>query len=65
MSLLFLAFLLVLCILLPYFFTLLEGIENQTVPIPVEYSTQIIDEFEKYKEEKVLVPIDISFNSSQ
>jgi hypothetical protein len=63
MSLLFLAFLLVICIFLPSFFTLLEGIENQTIPTQVEYSSQIMDDSEKYTEEKVLGPMDISSNT--
>jgi hypothetical protein len=65
MSILFLAFLFLLCIFLPSFFTLLEGIENPIIPTQAEYSTQIFDEAEKYKEEKILGPMDISSNLIQ
>jgi len=59
MRLLFLALLFVICVLLPSLFRVLEGIENPSTSKQIAYSTQIMDEAEKYTEEKILGPMDI------
>ena len=71
MSLLFLGFLFVICLVLPSLFTHLEGLENESKNVQTAqsiapaYSTEIMDSASKYTEEKDLGLLDLSSNPIQ